>query len=409
MSAFEYTAFDADGRERRGVLEGDTARQIRQQLRDQGMVPLDVSAAAERERGQRQPGTGRFSLTRRGLAAGDVAVITRQLATLSASGMPIEEALRVIARHSEKPRIQRLIMSVRARVVEGHSLAGALAEFPRSFPEIYIATVRAGEQSGHLDAVLERLADYTEERQETRSTVGNALAYPIILTLVALAIIIFLLAYIVPEVVGVFASFDAELPWLTRALIATSGFLREWGGALGAALIGAVIAGRLALRNPRVRYASDEFLLRLPVAGSLLRGADTGRFARTLSILGASGVPVLEALGIASTVIGNRPLRAAVERAAVQVREGSSLHRALERSGRFPPLVLHLISSGEQSGQLDTMLQRAADHQERETRMKVSLMVNIFEPAIILVMGVVVLVIVLAILLPIFELNRLVG
>ena len=405
MSAFEYTAIDAEGREQRGILEGDTARQVRQQLRDQGLTPLNVAAAVERARRDR-PAAG-FAL-RGGMSAADLALITRQLATLVASGMPVEEALRAVARHADKPRVQRLVMALRSRVVEGHSLAAALAEFPRSFPDIYVATVRAGEQSGHLDNVLDRLADYTDARQETRTSVGNALAYPAILTVVALGIVVFLLSYIVPEVIGVFGAFDAELPWLTRALIATSDFLRSWGVLLLVLLVVAVLGAQLALRRPAVRHAVDELLLRLPIIGPLLRGADTGRFARTLSILAASGVPVLEALGIAATVVNNRPMRAAVERAAVQVREGTSLHRALEKSGRFPPMVLHLIASGEQSGQLDDMLHRAADHQERETRMKVSLLVNIFEPVVILFMGLAVLVIVLAILLPIFELNQLV-
>lgn len=403
MSAFEYTAYDAQGREKRGILEGDTARQVRQQLRDQGMIPLSVTEAVERAQRDR-PGRG-FS---RGVGAADLALITRQLATLLASGMPLEEALRAIARHAEKPRVQRLVMALRSRVVEGHSLAAALAEFPRSFPEIYVATVRAGEQSGHLDNVLDRLADYTEGRQETKSSVAGALAYPAVLTVVALGIVIFLLSYIVPEVVGVFGSFDAELPWLTQALIAISDFLIEWGVVLLILLAVLIVAGHLALRRPAIRHRADAALLRLPAIGPLLRGADTGRFARTLSILAASGVPVLEALGIAATVVNNRPMRAAVQRAATQVREGMSLHRALEKSGQFPPMVLHLIASGEQSGQLDDMLHRAADHQERETRMKVSLIVNLFEPAIILLMGAIVLVIVLAILLPIFELNQLV-
>lgn len=407
MSAFEYTAIDGEGREQRGILEGDTARQVRQQLRDQGLTPLNVAAAVERAR-RDSPSLGSGLGFGRGIGAADLALITRQLATLVASGMPVEEALRAIARHAEKPKVQRLVMALRTRIVEGHSLAAALAEFPRSFPEIYVATVRAGEQSGHLDNVLERLADYTDARQETRTSVGNALAYPAILSVVAVAIVIFLLSYIVPEVVGVFGSFDADLPWLTRALIASSDFLRDWGWMLLILLVVAIVVARLALQRPAIRYAADEALLKLPIIGSLLRGADTGRFARTLSILAASGVPVLEALGIASTVVNNRPMRAAVERAAVQVREGTSLHRALDRSNRFPPMVLHLIASGEQSGQLDQMLHRAADHQERETRMKVSLLVNIFEPAVILVMGLAVLVIVLAILLPIFELNQLV-
>ena len=377
---------------------------MRQQLRDQGLSPLGVTEARERaQRGAAATGP------RRGIGGRDLALLTRQLATLVQSGMPVEEALRAIARYSDKPRLQRLVLAVRARVVEGHSLAAALAEFPRTFPDIYIATVRAGEQSGHLGGVLERLADFTEERQDTRSNVGAALAYPLVLTVAALAIIIGLLTYVVPQVVGVFDTLDAELPLLTRALLALSGFLRDWGLAAGAVLVASIVAFRLALRSPGFRYRLHALLLRIPVVGPLLRDADTGRFARTLSILAASGVPVLEALSIASTVIANRPLRAAVDRAAAQVREGAALSRSLETSGRFPPMFLHLIAIGEESGQLDAMLHRAADYQERATRSTVTLLVNIFEPALILVMGLIVLLIVLAILLPIFELNQLVA
>lgn len=409
MSAFEYTAFDSSGRRRRGVLEGDTARHVRQQLRDQGWTPLEVDRASERERGER-PDAGLAGAVgrRRGLGYGELAMITRQLATLVASGMPVEDALRAASQQTEKPRTERLLMAVRARVLEGHSLAAALSAFPRSFPEIYVASVRAGEQSGHLDTVLASLADYTEAQQETRSSVGASLAYPIVLAVVALLIVIGLLAYIVPEVVGVFDALDAELPWLTRALIALSGFIRTWGLLVLALGVVLVVAARMALRRPRIRYRRDARLLRLPVVGRLVRGADTGRFTRTLSILSGSGVPVLEALGIAASVVNNRPMRESVERAAVQVREGMSLHRALERSGHFPPMALHLIASGEQSGQLDAMLRRAADHQERETRMRVSMLTSILEPAVILVAGGVVLLIVLAVLLPIFELNQLV-
>lgn len=406
MSAFEYTALDASGRERNGVTEGDTARQVRQQLRDQGLSPLSVTEAVSRERRRSATrGTG----VRGSIGANDLALLTRQLATLVQSGMPVEEALRAIARYSDKARLQRLMMAVRARVVEGHSLAAGLAEFPRSFPEIYVATVRAGEQSGHLGNVLERLADYVESRQDTASSVTAALAYPVILTLAAIAIVIGLLTYVVPQVVGVFDSLEADLPLLTRVLLALSAFLREWGLILLVGLVIVVVGGRLALQNERVRYRADALLLRVPTLGPLLRGADTGRFARTLSILAASGVPVLEALSIAASVVSNRPLRASVQHAAGQVREGGALNRALEQSGQFPPMFLHLIAIGEESGQLDTMLHRAADYQERSTQMTVRLLVNIFEPAIILFMGLIVLLIVLAILLPIFELNQLVA
>ncbi|MDZ7748685.1 MAG: type II secretion system inner membrane protein GspF [Halofilum sp. (in: g-proteobacteria)] len=409
MSAFEYIAFDAAGRRKRGTIEGDTARQVRQQLRDQGLTPLQVEAAAEREARDR-PAPGRSATLRRArrINGGDLALITRQLATLVASGSPVEDALRAASRQTERPRVERLLMAVRARVLEGYSLAAALAAFPRSFPEIYVASIRAGEQSGHLDAVLARLADYTEAQQETRASVGATLAYPIVLAVVALAIVVGLLTYIVPEVVGVFDALDAELPWLTRALIALSDFIRTWGPALLILIVVLIVAGRQALRRPAIRYRADARILRLPVVGKLVRGADTGRFARTLSILAGSGVPVLEALGITASVVNNRPMREAVERAAVQVREGMSLHRALESSGRFPPMALHLIASGEQSGQLDTMLHRAAEHHERETRVRVSMLTSMLEPAVILVAGGVVMLIVLAVLLPIFELNQLV-
>lgn len=409
MSAFEYTAFDASGRRRRGVLEGDTARQVRQQLRDQGLTPLAVDHAGDRERRDRSSGGLSGGIGRgRGISHGDLAMITRQLATLVASGTPVEDALRAASRQTEKPRAERLLMAVRARVLEGHSLAAALSGFPRSFPEIYVASVRAGEQSGHLDTVLARLADYAEAQQETRSSIGATLAYPIVLAVVALLVVIGLLAYIVPEIVGVFEALDAELPWLTRGLIALSGFIRTWGLLVLLLVVSLAVAMRLALRRPRVRYRTDARLLRLPVVGKLLRGADSGRFTRTLSILSGSGVPVLEALGITASVVNNRPMRESVERAAIQVREGMSLHRALESSGHFPPMVLHLIASGEQSGQLETMLHRAADHQERETRTRVSMLTSMLEPAVILLAGAVVLLIVLAVLLPIFELNQLV-
>lgn len=409
MIAFEYIALDSDGRRRRGTIEGDTARQVRQQLRDQGLTPLDVDRATEHEdHGAPSPGLSNFFQRGQRVGVGDLALITRQLATLVASGTPVEDALRAISRQTEKARIERLIMAVRARVLEGQSLAAALSAFPRSFPQIYVASVRAGEQSGRLDSVLGRLADYTEAQQETRSSIGATLAYPIVLAVVALVIVVGLLAYIVPEIVGVFDALDAELPWLTRALIALSDFIRTWG------LLCVILAGVLFLalrpvfRRPRVRYRVDARLLRTAVIGKLLRGAETGRFARTLSILSGSGVPVLEALGISASVVKNRPMRETVERAAVQVREGMSLHRALARSGHFPPMALHMIASGEQSGQLDTMLHRVAEHHERETRVRVSMLTSMLEPAVIIVAGVVVMLIVLAVLLPIFELNQLV-
>lgn len=404
MSAFEYAALDAGGRERKGVLEGDSPRQIRQQLRQQGLTPLSVEEVRQRE-------TGRYSArlaAGRGVSAGQLALVTRQLATLVRSALPVEEALATAAKQSERGRIKSLLLSVRGRVMEGHGLAEGFGEFPAVFPELYRATVAAGEQSGHLDVVLERLADYTENRQQLRQKVQLALLYPIILTVMAIAVVVGLLTYVVPEVVRVFENTGQQLPWITRALIGTSDFLRAYIVVL-LIIIGAGIAAfRYSLRQPHLRRAYHALLLRIPLLRRLVRGVNTARFARTMSILAASGVPVLEALRIGAQVLSNIPMREAVDAAARQVREGSSLSASLEASGYFPPMTVHLIASGEASGELEEMLERAATNQERELESLIATMMGLFEPLLILVMGGVVLVIVLAILLPIFDLNQLV-
>ncbi|MCG5512386.1 type II secretion system inner membrane protein GspF [Ectothiorhodospira shaposhnikovii] len=404
MPAFEYTALKPTGRQVRGVLEGDTPRQVRQQLRESGLTPLSVEAVQLRERRrQRLPGLSR------GISAMDLALLTRQLATLVRSGLPLEEALGTVARQSEKARIRSMLMAVRTRVMEGHSLARGLGDFPHVFPDIYRTTVAAGEQSGHLDVVLERLADYTENRQQMRQKIQLALFYPAILTTMAVLVTVALLTYVVPEVVQVFSGIGQELPWLTRTLIAVSDALRDYGLILLAALVAAGLLFRYLLRRPGPLRAWHRLLLRLPLVGRLTRGMNTARFARTLSILSASGVAVLESLRIAAEVISNRPMREAVQAVAQRVREGSGIGVALERSGYFPPMTVHLIRSGEAGGSLDEMLERAAVNQERELETRIAMIMGILEPVLILVMGLVVLVIVLAILLPIFELNQLVN
>ncbi len=403
MGAFEYTAVTPQGKERKGVIEGDTPRRVRQILRDKGMIPLSVTEIAEKESTRQQSFTVRRSMT-----PSDLAMITRQIATLVQSSMPIEEALTAVGEQSETPRVKSIIMGVRAKVMEGHSLADGLSDFPRAFPGLYRATVAAGEQSGHLDMVLERLADYTEGRQELRQKIMNAMIYPVVLTLLAISIVTLMLVYVVPKVVRVFTNTGQELPGLTTALIAVSDFLRNYGFVLVAALgIGAWIAYRV-LKNPGPRRAWDLFLLRMPILGRLVRGVNTARFTRTLSILTGSGVPVLDSLKISSAVITNMPMREAVEEAAERIREGAVIGKSLAASGHFPPICIHLISSGEASGQLDMMLDRAAQNQEREVDGLIAALLGILEPALIVGMGVVVLVIVLAILLPIFELNQLV-
>jgi general secretion pathway protein F len=406
MGAYEYTALDARGRTRRGVLEGDTPRQVRSHLRDQGLTPLSVAEVVQRERERHR--SRRRSLLARGLSSTDLTLVTRQLATLTRSALPLEEALRTVAQQTERARISRVILAVRSRVMEGHPLASGLADFPTSFSELYRATVAAGEQSGHLDVVLERLADYTEQRHAMRQRIQLALFYPALLTTMAVVVTIALMVYVVPQVVRVFEDVGQTLPVLTRGLITVSDFLREYGSVLLAGLLAGGIAARYALRIRGARSASHRFVLTLPVVGRLVRGLNTARFGRTLSILVASGVEVLEALRISAQVMSNLPMRRAVEDAALRVREGASLHGSLERSRLFPPMTLSLIASGEASGKLEEMLERAATQQEREVETLVAALLGLFEPLLILVMGGVVLVIVLAILLPIFDLNQLV-
>ena len=404
MGAFEYTAVDAGGKERRGVLEGDTARQVRQLLRERQLLPLTVTEAAVREATRQQSFTLRPTMS-----SNDLALVTRQLATLVQSSMPLEEALLAVSEQTESTRVKSVLIGVRSKVMEGHTLADGFADFPKAFPEIYRATVSAGEQSGHLDAVLERLADYTEGRQVLRQKIQHAMIYPIVLTVLALLIVSGMLVYVVPKVVGVFSNTGRELPGLTVFLIGLSTFLRNYGLVLLLAIIGAAFAARRALRQPGPRRWRDALLLRIPLVAKLVRGSNTAQFTRTFSILTGSGVPVLEALRISAEVVTNIPMREAVADAAARVREGAPIGKSLAIGGYFPPLCVHLISSGEASGKLEAMLGRAAANQEREMDGLIAALLGILEPALIVTMGIIVLIIVLAILLPIFELNQLVS
>ena len=408
MGAFEYVALDTGGKEKKGVLEGDTARQVRQQLRDKGWMPLDVQESSERESSSTRRQQRKVKI-RRGVSATDLALITRQLATLVRAGLPLEETLQAAAQQTEKSRLKSMLLAVRSRVMEGHTLATGLGDFSHVFPDLYRTTVSAGEQSGHLDVVLERLADYTESRQQMQSKIQLALFYPALLTLVAVGVVIGLMTYVVPQVVQVFENIGQELPWLTKTLIAMSDFLRNYGFLMLLGIGGAAAGITWLLRKEGPRRRFHKFLLRVPLLGRLERGINAGRFARTFSIVTASGVPVLDGLRIASEVMSNVPMRESVEEATRKVREGASIHAALDNSGYFPPMMVHLIASGEASGKLEEMLERAAVNQEREIETLISAVMGLFEPVLILVMGAVVLIIVLAILLPIFNLNQLVG
>lgn len=404
MGAFEYTALDAEGRERKGLIEGDTAKHVRQLLREKQLLPMDIQETAQKElKKSRARG-----FMRPGLSTLDLALLTRQLATLLRSGLPLEESLQAVAEQTEKPRVQRIILGVRSKVVEGHPLADGLRDFPQAFPEIYRATVSAGEQSGKLDQVLERLSDYTESRQVMGQQVSNALVYPIVLLVLSFAIVSFLLAYVVPQVVAVFESSHQELPVATRILIGMSDGVRHYWF-YGLILIGLGTWGFLTwLKTPESRLRFDRFALRVPLVGKLIRGLNTSRFARTFSILTASAVPVLEALRIAAEVVNNQPMKLAVVDAAMRVREGAPIGKSLAARKLFPPMMIHLISSGESSGQLEKMLERAATNQEREMDGLLATMTNLLGPFMVVFMGAIVMFIVIALLLPIFQLNDLV-
>ncbi|WP_428101924.1 type II secretion system inner membrane protein GspF [Candidatus Rariloculus sp.] len=403
MGAYQYVAVAADGKEHKGVLEGDTPRHVRQLLRDRQLMPVEVTEVETAAPGARRQS---FKLGR-GVSSLDLALITRQLATLIKAGLPLDEALLAVSEQADKPRLTSIVLGARAKVLEGHTLASGLDDFPQAFPVIYRATVAAGEQAGQLDSVLERLADYTESRHNLRQRISHALVYPIVLTTLALTIVIFMLIYIVPKVVGVFETMGQELPVLTRALIALSAFLQSWWWAVLALLIAAVFAIKRVLRSENARRRLHWWILKIPVLGRVTRGLNTARFARTLSILSSSGVPVLEALRIGASVVSNLPMRDAVEDTGVRVREGAAIGRSLALSKLFPPMSIRLISSGEASGELDNMLERAATHQENEMDNLLGTMLNILEPALIVVMGLLVLAIVMAILLPIFQVNQL--
>lgn len=409
MAGFEYLALDPRGRTVKGVLEGDAERQIRAALRDRGLTPLKVDAihaggSAKTEKAKSL--SGRFR--RRGLSGADLALLTRQFATLVRAGLTIEECLNVLVEQSESARARAVVAGVRGRVLEGQSLARSLGQFPDAFPNIYRAMVEAGEQSGKLGEVLERLADYTENRQALQQKVLLAFIYPALVTVVAVSVVSLLLIYVVPQVTRVFANTGQTLPLVTRILILASDFMRASGAVWGAGVVGGLVAARLALRNEATRRKWHALLLRTPMVGRLIRGVNAARFADTLGILTASGVPLLQALQSAVPVVSNLPMRDAVEEALRQVREGGSLSRALGKARVFPPLVIHLIASGEQSGRLDHMLMRAAEAQSRELEGWVRTLTALLEPLLILAMGLIVLFIVVAILLPIFEMNQLI-
>ncbi|QUM82512.1 type II secretion system inner membrane protein GspF [Moritella sp. 36] len=405
MPAFSYLAIDQKGKNKKGVVEADGPKQARALLREKGLTPLEVemSAAAEKKKA-----AGIFSF-KRGISTADMALLTRQLSTLIAASLPLEESLKAVAEQSELPRIQNMILAVRSRVVEGHTLAESFAEFPHAFDDLYCSMVASGEKSGHLDKVLNRLADYTEQRQKMTSQLTQAMIYPVMLTLVAIGVVSLLLTSVVPKVVGQFEHMGQELPQITQILIGLSDFVSNYGLYLVVGIVLTIIVIKRLLLKPANRLIFDERLLKVPVIGKVSRGINTARFARTLSILNASAVPLLESMLIAGRVLTNMHARKLVEAATMRVREGTSLRAALTETKLFPPMMLHMIASGEQSGELGPMLERAADNQDSQFEAQVTMALGIFQPLLVVSMSGVVLFIVMAILQPILSLNNMVS
>lgn len=409
MPAYHYVAINPAGQEKKGVIEAETEKHARQIIRQKSLVPITLHAA---NRSKQKLRNNQFTWLKRdrGLNAKDLALITRQFATLLSAGLPIEEALHAVAEQTQKAHIKGLILSVRGKVVEGHTLAAALQEHPDAFSSLYCATIAAGEKTGHLDKVLLRLADYTEQQWHMRQKLQTALIYPAMIILVAVGIVGFLLEFVVPKMVGVYSHLHQELPALTQILIATSQGIKTYGLYVILFIVVSVFFWRRALKkSAALRATAHGYLLRLPLLGYAAKTSDTARFARTLSILSASGVPVLEAMRIAAQLITTIPIRKAVEEAVHRVREGMTIHLALKHAQFFPPMTIHMIASGEASGQLEAMLERVAHQQEDEILRLIEVALALFEPAIILLMGAVVLFIVLAVLLPIFQLNQFTG
>ncbi len=401
MPAYRFEAARASGAVEKGVVDADSPRHARSILRERGLTPLEVATLQEATASAGRAIGGRMRVA-------ELALSTRQLAALLSARLPLERALGAVIDQAERSLVRERFAAVRSDVVSGQSFAQALAKYPRDFPDVYRALVSAGEQSGDLARVMNRLADYVESRTALSQRIMMAFTYPAIVTVVAIGVIVALLTYVVPQVVGVFAQTKQKLPFLTVALITVSDFLRTWGWWLLGLIVAAIIGFRLALRSPTVKLAVHERMLTMPLFGRLIRGMNTARFASTLAILGNSGVPLIRALEAGAQTLSNVALRANVADSIARVREGSALSRALGAGKQFPPMMIHMIASGEATGDLPQMLDRTAETLSQETERRAMMLTSLLEPMLILVMGVVVLLIVLAVLLPIIEINQLV-
>lgn len=402
MATFEYQAINVKGQNVKGSFEADTVKLARQQLKSKDLTLLEIEEVHKKEH------SGNRTMLSQRISMRQLAHITRQLAALLGSGLSIDEALGITAKQLDSAKAKRILLGVRGRILEGQSLAQACSAFPSTFPPLYRATVEAGESSGKLDQVLQRLADYISDKGQLHSKLQMAMIYPVMLTSVSLLVVIGLLAYVVPEITSVFDKMGGELPTITKLLIACSDFFKHYGLILLIVVTGLSMGFKMLMRLPEPRMRFHLFILNMPFVSRFSKGMNTARFTRTLAILTNSGVELLQALQISSQVLTNNAMQKAVEAASIRVREGQSLNKAMEASGLFPPVTIHLVASGEASGQLPKMLASAADDQERDIQALTEMTLGLFEPILILVMGLVVLAIVLAILLPIFEMNQLV-
>lgn len=405
MPAFRYEAVDAAGSTLRGVLNTDTARSARADLRAQGLTPIEVSAIAAQIDGAGNLHKRRFGER---LSNVELALFTRQLASLLEAGLPLEQALTALLEQAERAYLRDLVASVRSQVMSGHALSDALAQHPRDFNEIYRALVASGEAIGQLSQVLARLADYNERRNALVQKLKLAFTYPAIVTVVAFAIVIFLLTYVVPQIVSVFANTKQQLPLLTILMLAISDFVRAYGWLAALIAIAAWFAWRHALKNPAIKMRWHRWLLTAPLYGKFERSLNTARFASTLAITTGSGVPILQALQTSHDTLGNVALKEQVRQASAGVREGVALATALSANKQFPPMLIHMIRAGEITGTLPAMLERASHAQEQDLERRAMTIASLLEPALILAMGVVVLLIVLAVLMPIIEINQMV-
>lgn len=407
MTAFQYTALTQDGKRTRGVAEADSARSVRQQLRDKKLMPLTIAAVSERkENNVTTRKKSLFNFRARKMSPADLTLVTRQLSTLLAAGIPVDEVLAAVSEQAEKQSAKEILLGVRAKVLEGHTLADGMQAFPSAFPPLYRTTVAAGERTGKLDQVLEQLAEYTEKQHYIRQKIKQALIYPIMMMTVSLTIVVFLLIYVVPKIIAVFNQTNQTLPLATTLLVDVSSFVQHDGWYLVIAILLLIFLWTRLLKRKKFRRSMQVLILKIPVIGRAIKTINCARFGRTLGILNAAAVPVLEAMEAACQLIKPMPMAEKVQEAIVNVREGNAIYTSLQKTTYFAPMFIHLVASGEMSGKLDQMLEKAASYLEKDVEGLIDTALTLFEPLMIIVMGGIVLYIVLAIMLPIFALDQ---